>query len=100
MLCCVMTNPPLIIPKLNRLPENLLSDGSVRLEVEQGIVIFRASARVQERIGELLERRSAGTLSAEEEGELLAYEEVDDYLSHVNRLIRNLSQASEVNLAA
>jgi Trm5-related predicted tRNA methylase len=95
-----MNNPQLTIPKLNHLPETLLRDGSVHLELEQGIVIFRASNSVQERINELLDKQKAKTLTQEEERELGEYEEVDDYLSHVNRLIRNLSQASGVNLAA
>jgi len=90
----------LTIPKLTRLPETLLSDGAVHLELEQGIVIFRASAAVQTRIAELLEKQQANTLTEAEERELTDYEEVDDYLSHVNRLIRNLSQSSEGHLAA
>ena len=91
MLFFVM-NDQLTIPKLNHLPETLLRDGAVHLE--QGIVIFRASVAVQERINEPLDKQQAKTLTAEEERELLAYEEVDDYPSHVNRLIRNLSQTS------
>ena len=95
-----MDDSRLTIPKLNRLPETLLRDGAIHLELEQGIVIFRASVSVQERINELLDKQKANTLAAEEERELLEYEEVDDYLSHVNRLIRNLSQSSEDDLAA
>lgn len=95
-----MNNAQFTIPKLKRLPETLLRDGSVQLELEQGVVIFRASAAVQTRIAELLEKQQAGALTETEECELTDYEEVDDYLSHVNRLIRNLSSASEDNLAA
>lgn len=100
MLFFVMNGEPTTIPKLDRLPETLLRDGAVNLELEQGVVIFRASAAVQARIAELLEKQRASVLSEEEERELTDYEEVDDYLSHVNRLIRNLSQSSEENLAA
>jgi hypothetical protein len=100
MLCLAMNNSQLTIPKLKRLPETLLRDGSVQLELEQGVVIFRASAAVQTRIAELLEKQRTGALSSAEESELTDYEELDDYLSHVNRLIRNLSQSPEVNLAA
>jgi uncharacterized protein YnzC (UPF0291/DUF896 family) len=96
----VMTDPQLTIPKLKSLPETLLRDGAVHLELEQGIVIFRASAIVKERINELLDKQKIGQLTAAEARELLEYEEVDDYLSHVNRLIRNLSQSSGVDLAA
>src|SRR5256885_10114352 len=100
MLFFVMDNPQPMIPKLNRLPETWLRDGAVHLELEQGIVIFRASAAVQKRIAELLEKQQASALTEAEERELTDYEEIDDYLSHVNRLIRNLSQSSEDNLAA
>ena len=101
LLCFfAMSNSQLTLPHLQRLPETLLRDGSIHLALEQGVVIFRASSAVQERIAELLAKQKAKTLTAEEESELLAYEEVDDYLSHVNRLIRNLSQPSGVNLAA
>ncbi|MBA3321970.1 MAG: hypothetical protein H0T45_11070 [Pyrinomonadaceae bacterium] len=95
-----MNNSQLTIPKLNHLPETLSRDGAVHLELEQGIVIFRASVSVQERINELLDKQKANMMTEEEERELLQYEEVDDYLSHVNRLIRNLSQSSQDNLAA
>jgi Trm5-related predicted tRNA methylase len=95
-----MDSPQTTIPKLNRLPETLLRDGAVHLELEQGVIIFRASDAVQARIAALLEKQRARTLSEAEERELSDYEEVDDYLSHVNRLIRNLSQSSEENLAA
>jgi hypothetical protein len=95
-----MDDPRLTIPKLNRLPETLLRDGAVHLELEQGVVIFRASAAVQARIAELLEKQQAHALTDAEERELTDYEEVDDYLSHVNRLIRNLSQSSEQPLCS
>jgi hypothetical protein len=88
------------IPKLQRLPETFLRDGSVQLELEQGVVIFRATAAMQDRIAELLEKQHAAVLSQVEARELNDYEELDDYLSHVNRLIRNLSLNSEVSLAA
>jgi hypothetical protein len=96
-----MNNAPLTIPTLQRLPETLLHDGSVRLELEQGVVIFRATVAMQTRIAELLEKQHSGGLSSVEELELTDYEELDDYLSHVNRLIRNLShQNPEISLAA
>lgn len=86
------------IPKLNFLPRTLPLENAVRLELEQGVVVFRASNAVVERIENLLAKQESRT--DEEERELLQYEEIDDYLSHINRLIRNLSQTSEVNLAA
>ncbi len=83
-------------PKLKK----AIKENSVRLESEQGVVIFRASKEMQTRIEDLLEKNKSDSLTKNEEIELSAYEEIDDYLSHVNRLIRNSSQNSEVNFAA
>jgi hypothetical protein len=80
----------LIIPKLNSLPVNVPLDGAVRIEVEEGILIFRASSWLQTRIEELLIKQQEATLTPEEVKELDCYEEVDDYLSFVNRTLRNL----------
>jgi hypothetical protein len=77
------------LPKLNTLP-TMLPDGAVRIELEEGVPIFRASQEVQIRIEELLDKQKMAVLSAEEEYELDSYEEMDDYLSFVNRTIRNL----------
>ena len=41
-------------PKLENLPSNLPLDGAVRLELEQGIAIFRVSSTVQSRIETLI----------------------------------------------
>ncbi len=78
------------LPKLNALPTSLPMDGAVRIELEAGVPIFRASQEVQNRIEELLEKQNLTALSAEEEQELDSYEEMDDYLSFVNRTMRNL----------
>lgn len=88
------------IPKLENLPMMLPRENAVRLELEQGVVIFRASHSVKKRIEDLLEKHKMDSLTSEESKELESYEEIDDYLSHVNRLIRNSVEASEVNLAA
>lgn len=88
------------IPKLENLPLILPRERAVRLEIEQGVVIFRASTEVRERIENLLEKHKTNSLTSDEKKELEAYEEIDDYLSHVNRLIRNSFETSEVNLAA
>jgi hypothetical protein len=52
--------------------------------------MFRASSTVQERIEELLEKQQKFSLNPEEEQELDLYEEIDDYLSFINRTVRNL----------
>ena len=83
------------IPPLKRLPETMPQDGSISMILQNGIPIFRASQAVIDRISELLDKQKSGTLSKEEEADLDQYELVDDYLSHINRLVRNLSQPTE-----
>ena len=82
-----------LLPKLQQLPISLPIDGAVRIELEEGIPIFRASTSVQTRIELLLAKQQDAPLLSEEEQELDCYEEIDDYLSFVNRTIRNLSIA-------
>ena len=79
-----------LLPKLNSLPTSLPIEGAVRIELEEGVPIFRAAGVVQTRIEELLSKQKETRLSQEEEQELNSYEEIDDYLSFVNRTIRNL----------
>lgn len=81
------------LPRLRSLPATLPLEGAVRIELEEGIPVFRASGSIQARVEELLLKQHRAPLSAEEEEELDRYEEVDDYLSFVNRLIRNVIQA-------
>lgn len=77
-------------PKLHYLPATLPMEGAVRIEIEEGVPIFRASDAVQARIERLLLKQRGARLSAEEARELDAYEEIDDYLSFLNRVVRNL----------
>jgi hypothetical protein len=81
------TNLPL---KLDSLPETVQAEGAIRLELVEGIPIFRASDRVQNRIETLLIKQKESILNSQEEKELDDYEELDDYLSLVNRTVRNL----------
>jgi hypothetical protein len=83
------------IPKLNSLAAALPLDGAVRIELQQGIPIFRASTPVEERIKMLLHKQREANLTATESDELLLYEEIDDYLSFVNRVVRNLIHAQQ-----
>ncbi|MEH1819487.1 MAG: hypothetical protein V7L31_10490 [Nostoc sp.] len=80
-------------PKINSLPTTLPIEGAVRIDLEEGIPVFRASTTVQSRIEELLAKQQNTQLSVEEEKELDGYEEIDDYISFVNRTIRNLAVA-------
>jgi hypothetical protein len=85
-----------VLPKLLHLPQTLPLDGAVRIELEDGIPIFRATEAVQNRISALLDQQSISLLTPDEEQELDQYEEIDDYLSFVNRTIRNL-YLSQIN---
>jgi hypothetical protein len=80
------------LPKLTELPESL-SEGAVSIALSEGIPTFRASARVVKRIEILLEKSRSGTLAEGEAVELEQFEAVDDYLSHLNRVVRNLQLA-------
>ena len=80
----------LILPKLDNLRDTLPIEGAVRIELVEGIPIFRASTAVKDRIQELLDKQQTLPLNPEEEQELNLYEEIDDYLSFVNRTVRNL----------
>jgi uncharacterized protein YnzC (UPF0291/DUF896 family) len=84
-----MTIPSLL--KLRSLPNNLPIEGAVRIDLEEGIPILRASSIVLDRIEQLLAKQQDAALSTEEEQELDSYEEIDDYLSFVNRTMRNIS---------
>ncbi len=79
----------LLPPHLHQLPASLPLEGAVRIDLQEGIPIFKASRAVQERVQALLDRMKNIGLSEEEELELDQYEEIDSYLSFVNRLIRN-----------
>lgn len=80
------------LPRIQQLPASLPRDGAISMALDQGIPIFRASTAVRERIQYLLEKQQAGKLESAEIEELDHYEEVDDYLSHLNRVVRNLLQ--------
>ncbi|WP_442949376.1 hypothetical protein [Nostoc sp.] len=58
--------------------------------MQEGIPIFRAFSSVQNRIEALLAKQQISSLNPEEEQELDSYEEIDDYLSFLNRLALNL----------
>lgn len=82
-----------LLPKLRSFPRNLPLEGAVRIELVEGVPIFRSSTVVQTRIEALLVKQQDNPLSLEEEEELDCYEEIDDYLSFINRMVRNISIA-------
>ena len=83
------------LPKLHHLPASLPLDGAVRLELQNGLPVLRASIAVQRRIAALLRKQQEISLSPEETDELDRYEEIDDYLSFLNRIVRNLLQGQQ-----
>ena len=72
------------------LPASPPLDGAVRLELQNGLPVLRASTAVQRRITALLRKQQGTALSPEETDELDRYGEIDDYLSFLNRVVRNL----------
>ncbi len=89
----------LTLPQLRILPGTLPLDNAVRIELEEGVPVFHASSAVQARIETLLDKQRASRLSKSENQELDLYEEVDDYLSFVNRAVRDLLQAESHQVA-
>lgn len=79
-------------PRLDSLPGTLPLEGAVRIEMEEGVPLFRASNTVQNRIEKLLRKHKDSGLTKEEATELDRYEEIDDYLSFLNRVVRNLAR--------
>jgi hypothetical protein len=82
--------PTYSLPKLGELPVSMPGDGAISLTMQEGAPVFRASSRVRRRIQALVDKEREEGLSVTEAEELDRYEAVDDYLSHLNRLARNL----------
>ena len=72
---------------------SLPTDGAISIVLVQGVPAFRASAAVISRVEQLVEKEEQVGLSSTEADELTRYEEIDDYLSHLNRVVRNLQSA-------
>ena len=83
------------LPRLRSLPATLPVEGAIRIELEEGIPILRASSYVQDRVETLLRKQRESRLSLEEAEEFDRYEEIDDYLSFLNRTVRNLFKAGQ-----
>ena len=88
----MIVNP---LPRLQSLPASLPLERAVRIELEEGVPIFKASRLIQDRIEELLLKQRASQLRVDEMTELDRFEEMDDCLSFVNRVVRNLMQSEK-----
>lgn len=93
-------NPTQTVPALRALPSTLQREGAIGVELEEGVLILRVSKSVQNRIEVLLSKLRAANLTPAEENELQQYEDVDDYLSFLNRLSRNLVQSQQTQEGA
>lgn len=62
----------------------------IRIELEEGVPVMRAATTGQKRIQFLLQKERESALTEREQKELARYEELDDYLSFINRMVRNL----------
>jgi hypothetical protein len=60
-----------------QLPALLPLEGVVRIELEDGVPVFRVSDVIQARIEDLVMKQGSGELSAPEEKELDRYEDAD-----------------------
>ena len=78
-----------LLPNLQTLAPILPLEGAICLDLHDGILRFRASQSLRDRIQSLLEIQQKRSLTPEENQELDRYEEIDDYLSFVNRTVRN-----------
>ena len=81
-------NTSTIVP-ITTLPKNLPLDGAIAITLQDGVMIFRASQNIQQRIENLLDKREETPLTEIEEQELDDFEAINVYLSFVNRMIRN-----------
>jgi hypothetical protein len=79
-----------IPPKIHQISTKLPREGIIKIDIEEGIPILRSVDTIQERIEFFLSQQITKKLTIEEEQELNFYEEIDDYLSFLNRLTRNL----------
>lgn len=89
------------LPKLQSLPTSLPLEGAVRIELQEGVPVFRASSQVETRIQALLHKHHEQSLTTEEQQELERYAEIDDYLSWLNRVVQrhaNVEPPTEVGV--
>lgn len=86
---------PYPLPNLRKLPKSMPNDGAISMALVEGVPVFRASSQVQARIETLLSYQNESNLTSEQNEELDRYEEIDDYLSHLNRVVRNIVQSQD-----
>ena len=83
------------LPRIQDLPASMPDEGAISIVLVEGIPIFRAAPAVQSRVETLLEKLHERGLSNAESEELERYQDIDDYLSYLNRLVRNFTLATQ-----
>ena len=71
-----------LISPITTLPKNLPLDGAIAITLQDGVMLFRASQNIQQRIENLLDKREETPLTETEEQELDDFEAIDDYTSN------------------
>jgi hypothetical protein len=77
-----------LLLNLHRLPNSLSLEGSIGIELATGLLVFRISTKIQERIETLIAQKTESALTSEEATELKQYQELVDYLNLVNETMR------------
>ena len=78
------------LPQFHHLSLFSNREDMIAFAVQDGIPVLRASDSCQKRIDALLRKERETGLSDAEREEFASYEEIDDYLSLLNRMTRNL----------
>jgi len=77
-----------LLLNLHRLPNSLLSEGSISIELVKGLLVFPISTKIQDRIETLIAQKTESRLASKEATELEQYQELIDYLNLVNETIK------------
>jgi hypothetical protein len=77
-----------LLLNLHRLPNSLSLEGSIGIELVKGLLVFRISTKIQDRIETLIAQKTESALTSEEETELDQYQQLVDYLNLVNETIK------------
>jgi hypothetical protein len=77
-----------LLLNLHRLPNSLSIEGSIGIDLVKGLLVFRISTKIQDRIETLIAQKTESALTSEEETELDQYQQLVDYLNLVNETIK------------
>ena len=77
-----------LLLNLYRLPNTLPREGSLRIELLKGLLVFRISTKIQDRIETLIAQKTDSALTSEEETELDQYQQLVNDLNLVNGTIK------------